>query len=632
MFYLAPQSINPPQRLKRWVYQLASTSIAMLCLSTPAWAALTVNADGTVTDTVTSLVWDQCNYGRNNDAGCTGTAFLGTWQQALDAVAAANTASYKGFNDWRLPNKNELESITKIDTYVAGEAAIDTTTFPNTPISGDTWDWGGTWTSTTYAPYPSSAWIVYFAYGDTYADFKTDSYYVRLVRSGQSFASFDALASSQTITFSNPGTHTGNFALSASASSGLVVAFTSSSTGVCTVSGTALTVVSAGTCTINAAQAGNSSFNSAPPISQSFTVNVAAPPAPPPAPVVVIPTPPVTPIVPVDGSIGNAMDSGQELLIIAGTTVYAGSNGGQVQATGVAGVSTVAVTSGSMSIPCTIATAFCKTGQNILTVFAGESVVFAADGKVRSIQINPATPSSTIARLDGSNLMDAVIAALQTDNASLGTVTERTTDNWNTLLLGFASGKMAISAVVPMPINPTLPNSVKRLPNGAVQVVISGVIVKLVPSLLDAPRFAAALQTLNPPAEMRVNTDGTIAISYNRTTYILRPSMFTANADTSLFAIGMDGNLRFGNQSFAPAAYNFDQFSTMLVNLDATASVSIQTDGKLAVTIQGVTYILTPDYQVSIDTTFNQPDFAIRDGKLITHYQFGLTQGFTVGQ
>lgn len=87
----------------------------------------------------------------------------------------------------------------------------------------------------------------------------------------------------QTITFDNPGAQ--NFGatptLSASSNSGLTPTFTSSTTGVCTVaSGGGLTFVSAGTCTINANQAGNGSYLAATQVSQSFTVNAVAPGAP----------------------------------------------------------------------------------------------------------------------------------------------------------------------------------------------------------------------------------------------------------------------------------------------------------------------------------------------------------------
>lgn len=87
----------------------------------------------------------------------------------------------------------------------------------------------------------------------------------------------------QTITFHNPGAQ--NFStsptLSASATSSLAVAFSSSTTGVCTITaGGAATFVTAGTCTINADQAGGGAYLAAATVSQSFTVNVAVPGAP----------------------------------------------------------------------------------------------------------------------------------------------------------------------------------------------------------------------------------------------------------------------------------------------------------------------------------------------------------------
>ena len=87
----------------------------------------------------------------------------------------------------------------------------------------------------------------------------------------------------QTITFANPGTQNFGTAptLSATASSGLTPAFSSTTTGVCTVtSGGALTFVTAGTCTIDADQAGNAVFQAAPTVSQSFTVAAIVPGAP----------------------------------------------------------------------------------------------------------------------------------------------------------------------------------------------------------------------------------------------------------------------------------------------------------------------------------------------------------------
>ncbi|WP_165872461.1 Ig-like domain-containing protein [Shewanella frigidimarina] len=80
----------------------------------------------------------------------------------------------------------------------------------------------------------------------------------------------------QTITFTNPGAQ--NFGtmptLVASVSSSLTPSFTSSTSGVCTISsGGALSFVTTGSCTINANQAGNAAYSAAAQVSQTFDVN-----------------------------------------------------------------------------------------------------------------------------------------------------------------------------------------------------------------------------------------------------------------------------------------------------------------------------------------------------------------------
>jgi hypothetical protein len=68
------------------------------------------------------------------------------------------------------------------------------------------------------------------------------------------------------------------YTVAAAASSGLSVAFSTpgSSAGVCTVSGSTVSLVGGGTCTISANQAGNSTYAPAPQAQQSFTVARAA--------------------------------------------------------------------------------------------------------------------------------------------------------------------------------------------------------------------------------------------------------------------------------------------------------------------------------------------------------------------
>jgi hypothetical protein len=62
------------------------------------------------------------------------------------------------------------------------------------------------------------------------------------------------------------------YTVAATATSGLAVAFSSATASVCTVGGTTVSFVGTGTCTINADQAGDASYDAAPQVQQSFAV------------------------------------------------------------------------------------------------------------------------------------------------------------------------------------------------------------------------------------------------------------------------------------------------------------------------------------------------------------------------
>lgn len=86
----------------------------------------------------------------------------------------------------------------------------------------------------------------------------------------------DTGLANQTITFGalNPVTYgDASFTLSATASSNLAVAFSSSDENIATVSGTTVTITGAGTVTITALQEGNGTYNPAPAVPQELVVN-----------------------------------------------------------------------------------------------------------------------------------------------------------------------------------------------------------------------------------------------------------------------------------------------------------------------------------------------------------------------
>jgi len=92
---------------------------------------------------------------------------------------------------------------------------------------------------------------------------------------------FKVLKKVQTITFESPGFQaisTPPFALAATATSGLPVAFASTTPAVCTVSGSTLTLVSKGQCGLTASQEGDNNYAVATPVPVTFTVGDAPPP------------------------------------------------------------------------------------------------------------------------------------------------------------------------------------------------------------------------------------------------------------------------------------------------------------------------------------------------------------------
>jgi alpha-tubulin suppressor-like RCC1 family protein len=95
---------------------------------------------------------------------------------------------------------------------------------------------------------------------------------VRVLAAGQSH-SLALLKASQMITFGAPANKTfgdPDFAVSASASSGLAVSFKAS--GNCTISGVIVHITGAGSCTVTASQPGDENYAAAPDVSQTFLI------------------------------------------------------------------------------------------------------------------------------------------------------------------------------------------------------------------------------------------------------------------------------------------------------------------------------------------------------------------------
>jgi hypothetical protein len=133
----------------------------------------TANANATITDNLTGLMWvadgSVTIYG-----SCAGGTK--TWQGALDYVTCLNTNNYLGHNDWRLPNGKELRSLahygqTNMATWLNAAGFINVAAGPY-------------WTSTTYAPSTGYAWAVDMVYGEMLAQTKMTGSHLIPVRAG----------------------------------------------------------------------------------------------------------------------------------------------------------------------------------------------------------------------------------------------------------------------------------------------------------------------------------------------------------------------------------------------------------------------------------------------------------------
>lgn len=140
-----------------------------------AQPSYTANGNGTVTDDVTGLMWAQTP-DLNGDGTVTDAASGLMWQQADSgtgmnweaALATCEALTTGGYDDWRLPNVKELQSLVDYSRApeVTGSAALDPL-FAATPITNEAGqiDYAAYWSSTTHLNTLNGTNAAYVAFG-----------------------------------------------------------------------------------------------------------------------------------------------------------------------------------------------------------------------------------------------------------------------------------------------------------------------------------------------------------------------------------------------------------------------------------------------------------------------------------
>jgi len=151
---------------------------ARLNLSNPD-STYTDNGDWTITDNKTGLMWKKCPLGLDLDDCSRGAALSLNWSDAMRAAGSVNDDN--GYTDWRIPNKNELNSLVE---YACSLPAINSTFFPNGPTIENAY--GNYWTSTPLVDDGNKVWYINFqSGGPSLTNVSKDSrLFVRLVRGG----------------------------------------------------------------------------------------------------------------------------------------------------------------------------------------------------------------------------------------------------------------------------------------------------------------------------------------------------------------------------------------------------------------------------------------------------------------
>jgi hypothetical protein len=152
----------------------------------------TDNGDGTITDNNTGLMWEKKSddsglHDKDNVYNWSGSGSQETIWDWLEKINTQGGTGFAGYNDWRIPNVKELQSIVNYqNTPLPVSAAFNSNCVAGaTVLTGSCTSQQNYWSSSTWLESTTLVWYVSFNYGDVTPETKGATFRVRAVRGGK---------------------------------------------------------------------------------------------------------------------------------------------------------------------------------------------------------------------------------------------------------------------------------------------------------------------------------------------------------------------------------------------------------------------------------------------------------------
>jgi hypothetical protein len=416
-----------------------------------------------------------------------------------------------------------------------------------------------------------------------------------------------------------------------------VVTYSAGASSGCAVTGATLSVTDpAGTCSVTAAKAADSSYNAAMSAAASVTLSMGAQ-------AISFGTAPTVTV----GGTGTVTTTGGGSGI---ARVYASTTLAACTVNSSTGVVT-GVAAGTNN--CTITANQAGNTNYSAAAQASQRFSIGAAPVVPVVTVIPPLTSLPVLPGFGSNLPSVLnlnagsgpgmvpsLVSLLSRTADMPLEFVEQTPQGAVVLRGFNGGNLAFMPLS-MQTGDTRADGVYPVGNGQFQVVSNGVALLIAPALVHLDQLAALL----PGVVASQADNGVITATLNGVTYVVQPGVgvaLDAAGDSARLVLGEDGYFHFvdaqgNNQILYPAFSEQATLRSILLTLDPASTLSIGLNGTASIVFNGQAYTLVPDLTLvpipadRVGQTW-WPDGPLRFRTVNVQPQPapGMSQGFTV--